>query len=149
MSEAQVCPISSLTIILLATDGSVHSENAMKEAVNLAKACSTKLYAISVVEGNPEYDALAPQAVEKKEKETKEFLDAVKDCAAKEGINCEVIPTHSEDAADAIIEEAEKIKADMIVLGRHGRKKGLKKLLMGSVASKVSGHAPCKVLVVP
>jgi nucleotide-binding universal stress UspA family protein len=121
----------------------------MKETVNLSKACSTKLYAISVVEGNPEYDALAPEAVEKKEKETRSFLDAVKDCAEKEGIQCEVIPAHAEDAADAIIEEAEKRKIDMIVMGRHGRKKGLKKLLMGSVASKVSGHAPCKVLVVP
>jgi nucleotide-binding universal stress UspA family protein len=140
MSDAQVCPISSLTTILLATDGSLHSENAMKETVNLSKACSTKLYAISVVEGNPEYDALAPEAVEKKEKETRSFLDAVKDCAEKEGIQCEVIPAHAEDAADAIIEEAEKRKIDMIVMGRHG---------MGSVASKVSGHAPCKVLVVP
>ena len=128
MSEAQVCPISSLTIILLATDGSVHSANAMKEAVNLSKACSTKLFAISVIEGNPEYDALAPGLVEKKAKEAKEFLDAAKKCAEKEGINCEVIARHAEDAAAAIIEEAEKVKADMIVMGRHGRKKGLKKL---------------------
>jgi nucleotide-binding universal stress UspA family protein len=121
----------------------------MKEAVNLSKACSTKLFAISVIEGNPEYDALAPGIVEKKEREAKEFLDAARDCAEKEGISCEVIARHAEDAAAAIVEEAEKVKADMIVLGRHGKKKGLKKLLMGSVTSGVIGHASCKVLVIP
>lgn len=39
-------------------------------------------------------------------------------------------------------------KVDIIVIGKHGRK-GLTKLLMGEVAAKVIGHAPCKVLVVP
>ena len=37
---------------------------------------------------------------------------------------------------------------DMIIIGRHGRT-GLMKVLMGSVATKVIGHSPCKVLVVP
>ncbi|UCE79590.1 MAG: universal stress protein [Nitrospiraceae bacterium] len=149
MGEAQVCPIGGLSVILFATDGSAHSENAMTEAVNLSKACSTKLFAVSIVEGNPEYDALAPGLVEKKEKEAKEFLDATKNCAEREGITCNIIARHAEDAADAIVEEAEKLKSDMIIMGRHGRKKGIKKLLMGSVTSKVIGYAPCKVLVVP
>ena len=37
--------------------------------------------------------------------------------------------------------------ADMIILGSHGRT-GLRRLLMGSVAEKVIGYAPCPVLVV-
>jgi len=40
------------------------------------------------------------------------------------------------------------MKSDVIVMGRRGRT-GLEKMLMGSVAAKVIGYAPCKVLVVP
>lgn len=149
MSAAEACPISGLTIILLATDGSSYSENAMKEAMNIAKACNTKLYATSVVEVNPEYEALAPKAVERAEKEAREFLDAVEDCAKREGITSETFVGRGLDAAEAIIEKAEELKADMIVMGKHGRKKGLKKLLIGSSTSKVIGYASCKVLVVP
>jgi nucleotide-binding universal stress UspA family protein len=149
MSAAQACPISGLKSILLATDGSVHSENAMKEAISLAKACATKIYAISVVEVNPEYEALAPKAVEKAEIETKQFLDAAKECAKRENLKLESIAHRGEDPAEFIVKEAEKLKIDMIVMGKHGKKRGLKKLLMGSVTAKVLAHSTCKVLVVP
>jgi nucleotide-binding universal stress UspA family protein len=46
------------------------------------------------------------------------------------------------------VEEAFNKKSDMIVIGRRGRR-GLEKVLLGSAAAKVIGHAPCKVLVVP
>jgi len=51
------------------------------------------------------------------------------------------------DARDVLIEEAQKERADLIIVGSHGRT-GLAKLLMGSVASHVVTHAPCSVLVV-
>ncbi len=51
--------------LLLATDGSESAEAAVQEALNIAKVCSSRLYVISVVEVNPEYEALAPQIVEK------------------------------------------------------------------------------------
>jgi len=41
---------------------------------------------------------------------------------------------------------AREQKIEMIIMGSHGRT-GLKRLLMGSVAEKVIGHAPCPVLV--
>lgn len=46
-----------------------------------------------------------------------------------------------------IVEDAEKKAVNIIVMGSHGRT-GLKRLLMGSVTSRVIGHAPCSVLVV-
>jgi nucleotide-binding universal stress UspA family protein len=149
MSAAEACPITGLTKILFATDGSDHSEKALTEAVSLAKTCGTKLYTVTVVEMNSEYAALAPKAVEKADLEAKAFLDAVKECTAKEQVQCETFVLHGDDAAAVIVEQAEKLGADMIVLGLHGKRKGLKKLLMGSVTGKVIGHAPCKVLVVP
>ena len=71
--------------------------------------------------------------------------------AAMRAIDIEPSITYVEgaDPVDAIIRTALDIEADMIVMGRHGKKKGLKKLFMGSVTSSLISHAPCKVLVVP
>jgi len=51
------------------------------------------------------------------------------------------------DARETLVEEARRERADLVVVGSHGRT-GLDKLVMGSVASHVVTHAPCSVLVV-
>jgi nucleotide-binding universal stress UspA family protein len=51
------------------------------------------------------------------------------------------------DPREALLDEAKREGADLIVLGSHGRT-GLRKLVMGSVATHVVTHAPCSVLVV-
>jgi len=145
----ETCPISGLRNILVATDGSLHSEKALHEAINLSKSCGTKLHVMYVVEVNEEYEALAPQIVEKADEEAKAFLDAAKNCAEREKVSVSIIVHRGEDPAHFIIEEAGKLKADMIVMGKHGRKKGLRKLFVGSVTAKVISHANCKVMVVP
>jgi len=145
----ETCPITGLKTILVATDGSEYSEKAFYEAINLAKSCNTKLYVMSVVEVNEEYEALAPQIVEKADEEARMFLDAAQKCAEREKISCNTIVHRGEDPAHFIIEEAEKLKADMIVMGKHGRTKALRKLFVGSVTAKVVSHAHCKVMIVP
>jgi len=142
------CSIVGFENLLLATDGSESAEAATQEALNIAKVCSGRLHVISVVEVNPEYGALAPQIVEKAAAETKDQLDFVKNKAEKEGITCDVVAHQGEEPYQFIIDEARKRKVDMIIMGSHGRT-GLKRLMMGSVTSRVIGHAPCKVLVVP
>ena len=142
------CAIMGFEKILLATDGSESVEAAIQEAINIARVCSSRLFVLSVVEVNPEYEALAPNIVEKAETETKEHVDSVKQRAEKEGISCETIVHQGEEPYRFIVDEAKKAKVDMIVMGSHGRT-GLKRLMMGSVTARVIGHAPCKVLVVP
>ncbi len=51
------------------------------------------------------------------------------------------------DIASSIIEEAEKQDIDLIVVGSHGRR-GFQKFLLGSVAEKVTNHAPCSVQII-
>ncbi|SES82500.1 universal stress protein [Stigmatella erecta] len=51
------------------------------------------------------------------------------------------------EAASAILRAAEEGKHDLIILGTHGRR-GLPRLLMGSVAQKVVARAHCPVLTV-
>jgi len=134
--------------LLAATDGSEYSENAVREAINLAKICSGKLYVVSAVKTNPEYESLVPQIVEKEEGTIGEHLKSIKDRASKDGVDCDIISHRSEEPYQDIVDEAEKNQADMIIMGTHGRT-GLKRLMMGSVTAKVIGHAPCNVLVVP
>jgi hypothetical protein len=148
MSAYQACPTAKLEKLLLSTDGSEFSEDAVRESINLAKTCGSKLYTVSVIEVNPEFMALAPQIVEKFEKETRVHLESIKTRASKEGVDCEIIAHEGEEPFQYIVDEAAKKQVEMIIMGRHGRT-GLKKLMMGSVTAKVIGHAPCKVLIVP
>jgi nucleotide-binding universal stress UspA family protein len=55
--------------------------------------------------------------------------------------------TFEGDARAVIVDEARKWSADLIVLGSHGYS-GIKRLLLGSVASSVVSHAPCSVEIV-
>jgi len=148
MSAYQACPTARLEKLLLPTDGSKFSEGSIREAISLAKNCSSKIFVLSVVEMNPEFEALAPEIIEKMEKETRQHLESVKSRALKEGVDCEIIVHEGEEPYQYIVAEAAKRKVEMIIMGRRGRT-GLKRLMMGSVTARVIGHSPCKVLVIP
>ena len=51
------------------------------------------------------------------------------------------------DPADAILDVAEQVNADLIVVGNKGMT-GAKRFLLGSVPNKVSHHAPCSVIII-
>jgi nucleotide-binding universal stress UspA family protein len=50
-------------------------------------------------------------------------------------------------AGEAIIEDAVTWKADLVVAGSHG-KRGLRRFMLGSVASAISNNSPCSVLII-
>jgi len=148
MTCDHVCPISQMRKILLATDGTLYSEGAIREAIAFAEKCSSKLSIVTVLETNPEYETIGANAFDLEEAQFVQHLESVKTKAEEAGLSCETALHSGHDPAHAIVAEAQDKKADMIVIGRRGRT-GLAKLLMGEVAAKVIGHAPCKVLVVP
>lgn len=134
--------------IVICTDGSEYSEGAVREGIGLAKKNNAKITALSVIDFNAEFDALAPDLLEKMEEQAAGHVRSVKNLAEKEGLVCNAFVLRSENAYLAIAEEAAKLKADMIIMGRRG-KTGLKRLLVGSVAKRTIGHAHCNVLVIP
>jgi hypothetical protein len=148
MNQPPFCPVSKLEKLLLATECSEFSEGAIREAINFAKKCSSKLYAVSVLETDPDYTTIGSSFFEKEEEEVIKHLESIKTRAEGEGLNCEIIFHSGGEAYKHIVDEAVEKKIDMIVIGRRGRK-GLAKILIGSVAAKVIGYAPCNVLVVP
>ena len=83
MCSAKMCPITNERI-LLATDGSEYSQGAIREAIGFAKICSSKLYAMSVIEVVTDYEAFSPQKVEEAmEAGVKKHLETTKSSGAE------------------------------------------------------------------
>ena len=145
-----VCPLTKCKRILVAMDRSKYSEKAFDQAISIAKICKSILFVVSVVDLYPEVKALVLALEEKGKvlKGTKDFLEGVKAKAKKEKIPCETIVHIGRQPHEFIIQEAKEKNIDLIVMGTHGRT-GLDKLLIGSVAERVVGHAPCAVMVTP
>lgn len=142
MNGANFCPLGKTETLILAVDGSEHCEGAIREAITFAKKCSSRIFVVRVLDVNLAYDTAGV------EEETIGYLNSIKTKAVQEGLECETILHYGEEPHLLIVDEASKRKADMIIVGRHGRR-GLMRLMMGQVAAKVIGFAPCKVLVVP
>jgi nucleotide-binding universal stress UspA family protein len=151
MNAYQECPVAKMEKLLLASDGSEFSEGAIREAITLARTCSSKLYVVSVAEV-PDIrdfaDSYPVAAVEKLEAAIRQHLESVKESAEKEGIVCEIILRQGPEPSKYIVDEAAKNNVELIIMGRHGRT-GITRIMMGSVTAKVIGDAPCKVMVVP
>lgn len=146
--ETVACPLTKGKRILVGVDGSKYSEKALDQAISMAKICNSTIFAISVVGVYPETLAEAPGLEEKMSNETREVLERARDTVAKENIPCETIVHIGGQPHEFIVQEAKEKDIDLVVIGTHGRT-GLKKLMMGSVAERVIGHAPCAVLVTP
>jgi nucleotide-binding universal stress UspA family protein len=132
--------------ILVAIDGSRFSEAAAEKAIDFARAYGGDLIVVSVVDVPAEFYGEAPEAWDNLVIRAKGFVDKIKQQAEASGVRTQGFVREAE-TWQAIIDLSEKQKADIIVMGSHGRT-GLKRLLMGSVTEKVIGHAPCPVLVV-
>ncbi len=132
--------------IVVATDGSRYSAAAADRAIAFAQSYGGALKVLSAADVPPEFYAEAPQAVEDLVRKAREYVAEVKTKAASAGVEAETFVGEAE-AHEAVITLAKDQNADLIVIGSHGRT-GLRRLLMGSVAERVIGYAPCPVLVV-
>lgn len=141
-------PAHGMQRILLATDGSDHSGGAVAVAIEGAAKCGCQLFALTMVISNPELEALAPEVVAKAELRAREILDGVEAAAGARGMTIERLVRHGQDPAHQIVGQAEKRRADLIVMGRRGVR-GLARMMVGEATVKVCASAPCNVLVVP
>lgn len=132
--------------VVVATDGSRFSSIAAERAISFAKSYGGELKVLSAVDVPSEFHAEAPEVVEDLVGKAKGFVAGIRNQAEAAGIKAETFVKEAE-ADEAVNMLAGEQHADMIVIGSHGRT-GLKRLLMGSVAEKVIGHAHCPVLVV-
>ena len=139
--------------ILVAIDGSDASMNAADYAIFISKQHSAELlYALHVIHPadvdlfGPTGERAAYYTIDM-DKEAQEYLDKVKDKASEKNIQVKTEIIASTNIAGGIVDYAEDKDVDLIVIGTRG-KSGFKKILLGSVASKVVTYAHCPVMVV-
>lgn len=137
--------------ILVPTDFSGYADDALEYAATLAAHLDATIHlvhAISVgMAGLPEVGvAYGAIMMETTTKEAQHALDAL---VARYRDRVSLAPTCIEigDPREVIDRVAETIGADLIVMGTHGRR-GVRRMLLGSVAETVVRSAPCPVLTV-
>lgn len=141
--------------ILVAIDGSQASMDAADYAIEMTKNDGTELIALTIIRiPLSSYGLVTPQGELSHPKEREEILEAKQWLQkliqiAKQNdvqLKTEIIDSQMSIEA-AIVEYAESHGVDLIIIGTRGRS-GLKKMLLGSVASGVVTYATCPVMVV-
>ncbi len=145
MSSNALSENGMLNRVLVATDGSDYSDGAIRTGVALAKARSARLIGLSIILYNAEYSTLVPNLQEEAERRAR---DALKPFIEAAGAGAEAITREAVDPSAGIVVGARENSADIIVMGRRG-KRGLARMMVGDATAKVIGHASCPVLVAP
>ena len=134
--------------ILLAYDGSEGAKLALKKALYLASYCEAELFILSV--GRiPEYAETVSETEEAKEQASRYYakiLQSALEMAQEEGVQARTLVRYGKPG-DVIVDVANEIGADLIVLGTR-KHSPLVRRLLGATADKVVDNANCSVLVV-
>jgi nucleotide-binding universal stress UspA family protein len=139
--------------IMAAVDGSETAERGLKEAINLAKDQRAKLAIVHVtdlviVDWAGEFSDGYVEALRESGRNT---IEQARKIAQEAGIEAELqapeIITTGYHVADTIAEVARTWNADLLVVGTHGRR-GVSRVLLGSVAEGIVRVAPCPLLLV-
>jgi nucleotide-binding universal stress UspA family protein len=138
--------------ILLPTDGSELAHKAVRQGLELAKALNAKVTAVTVSGPWPVGEVGGVVAVPIAEydsavaKDAKRVLQAVSDLAAEIGVACTTVHVPNQHPAEGIIEQANAMGCDLIVMASHGRR-GIAKFLLGSQAARVLAYSAVPVLI--
>ncbi|MBY4595568.1 universal stress protein [Ottowia caeni] len=139
--------------ILIPVDGSPTAMAAVDKAAGLAKAFGSAVTAVYVIDPYPftgvgaDFAYGQDQYLSAATAEANSAIDAARERLAGAGIQAEVRVVESHAVWRGILEAAENAGADLVVMGSHGRR-GLEKLVLGSVTQSVLSHAKVNTLVV-
>jgi nucleotide-binding universal stress UspA family protein len=143
--------------ILVGVDESDTSRHALQQAIELARGLSAGLRIVHVVDMSwlplgPEVavDTAALSAARRGVGER--IIESARETARQAGFEADAALMETETpvqrVADAIVKEAARWQADLVVLGTHGRR-GFQHLMLGSAAEQMARLSPVPVLLVP
>eukprot|EP00010_Vexillifera_abyssalis_P009441 CAMPEP_0201545676 /NCGR_PEP_ID=MMETSP0173_2-20130828/2116_1 /ASSEMBLY_ACC=CAM_ASM_000268 /TAXON_ID=218659 /ORGANISM="Vexillifera sp., Strain DIVA3 564/2" /LENGTH=164 /DNA_ID=CAMNT_0047954141 /DNA_START=36 /DNA_END=530 /DNA_ORIENTATION=+ len=129
---------------LVCLDGSPSSKLALDYAIELAVPSKLDtLVLLSVAANKADAEKNVTEAAERVE----EFNELLKTTQKEGHYQVQLISIEKKDPRDAIVETAAKEYVDFITMGTRGLS-SIKGMMLGSVSSHVSQHAPCPVLLV-
>lgn len=141
--------------ILIAVDGSDDAEQVLEAATNLDPKADEAFHVVTVIPpmmdgvsgmGGASFAAAWPLK-DMEANLTRELSANVRERVARFGISPERVAVLYGRPAAEIQAQAEKLQADLIVVGSHGRR-GLSRVMLGSTANAVLHGATCDVLTV-
>lgn len=137
--------------IVVPTDGSVAAQTAVDHAISIATVTGAAINAIYVIDERVTMaatEATRPELTETLRQEGEAAVGTVETEATKNDLT---VSTHLKSGTPAkeIIDFADEVDADLIVMGNSGRTAREKLIQMGSVSERVADNAPIPVLVVP
>jgi nucleotide-binding universal stress UspA family protein len=141
--------------ILVPVDGSPTSDLGLKEAIKLGKltGASLKLLHVlddlSVISSFESGAALTAEMIDVLRAKGEQVLQAAKASCEENGVTteAELIESLLARVSDVVIEKAREWKAQLIVIGTHGRR-GVGRVLLGSDAEQIARQSPVPVLLV-
>jgi len=138
--------------ILVAYDSSGFSNKAFQSAIDIAESNKSKITLVTVVTGiyQPSIGfsmKFNKEMLENHTKILKKIFSNLQTVANKKGISISLKILQNPSVSKAIVNYVNSHKFDLIVIGSHGRK-GINKLILGSVANEVAHKANIPVMVV-
>jgi nucleotide-binding universal stress UspA family protein len=149
---------TGISKIMVGIDGSKESINAADYAIDIAKKHNAELIAVNVLTSDIGYTYSSPgvesppltirEIILLAEDEVKKWFNDIKEKADKNGVRfrSEIIIA-KKSTVSSMLDYAEEQNINLIVVGTRGRS-GIKKMLLGSIASGLVTYAACPVLVV-
>ncbi|WP_446892972.1 universal stress protein [Acinetobacter sp. NS4_7] len=140
--------------LLVPVDESPMSYAAAEQALSLAKDLNCPVTIMSVIAVDPfvgvDFYKVAPAITDyfmQAEQNAQNRLAEIQQSFSREGISVDTKIIRGVAASEGIVQIADEIGADLIIMGSHGRT-GVKKMLLGSVAQNVLTQSPVPVLIV-
>lgn len=136
----------SIARLLVATDFSTSSKAALWTAIVLAKRLNARAVLVHAVEppGSLQSGPLRADELSRR-RSTQRLQKMISASRASEVIDDKIVIAGN--PVEVVLDQAKHRKTDLIIVGTHGRR-GMKRLMLGSVAEAVSRKAPCPVFVV-
>lgn len=139
--------------ILIPTDGSDLSQQAVEGGIQLARTLGARITAFHVIARFHASDVIMGLLAESRgdyEKAAREFAEAqfvfITRAAQAAGVACDTAHVTGDDVAREIVAAAARSGCDMILMASHGRR-GIEGVLLGSETHKVLTHSRLPVLV--
>jgi nucleotide-binding universal stress UspA family protein len=142
--------------ILVPTDGSVLSQKAVGQAIELAAAIGARLIAMHVYArfpGNADpgsaapHEALAEAHARIRESEAERIFARIREIARDVAVPLDTVLVESDETHSQIIAVANRTHADLICMASHGRR-GFAGIVLGSETNKVLTNCRIPVLVI-
>jgi nucleotide-binding universal stress UspA family protein len=138
-------------VIVVGTDGSERSAGAVSEALALATMAGSTLHAVHVVHPAVEAGHVESKAwqlaIDEERGEVEHSKAQLATKAEHQGVSVEYHTPGGSDVADALLNTAEAVNADLIVVGNRGMS-GVTRFVLGSIPNKVAHRCHCSVLIV-